>query len=123
MTERLVISLILVIIGFAAYHLFVQSHKSRVASAAGQPRLLYFRSDRCAPCTAQSRYLEQLPVHVQQQVTIQKIDADQEREVAARYHVFTLPTTLLLDRTGSVRHINYGLTDVGKLTRQLENVL
>ena len=40
-------------------------------------------------------------------------------ETAARYHVFTLPTTILHDANGHIRQVNYGLTDERKLNRQL----
>ena len=124
MIERLLLSLLLITAAFVAYQLFVQRHRSRVeAGPAGEPRLLYFRSSQCPPCVTQARYLEQLPSQVRDRVAIQKIDADRESDAAARYGVFTLPTTLLLDREGSIRHINYGLTDARKLARQLESIL
>ena len=42
-----------------------------------------------------------------------------EQAKAERYGVFTLPTTLIVDPKGTVRHANYGLADSRKLANQL----
>ncbi|MFW6069110.1 MAG: thioredoxin family protein [Chloroflexota bacterium] len=131
MFERILISLALIILLLVAYGLFQARHRVRVQKAVrrqvtlamGQPSLLYFWSDDCAPCVTQAQFLQQLPEQVREQVRVEKIDAEKEREMAATYGVFTLPTTMLVDGQGSVRHVNYGLTDVRKLTGQLESIL
>lgn len=131
MFERILISLALIILLLAAYGLFQARHRVRAQKAVrrqpimanGQPSLLYFWSDDCAPCVTQAQFLRQLPEQVREQVRVEKIDAEKEPEMAAIYGVFTLPTTMLVDGQGSVRHVNYGLTDVRKLTGQLENIL
>lgn len=87
-----------------------------------QPMLLYFRSDQCAPCVTQARYLEQLEQSWNGRVTIQKIDTDAQPEKAHQYGVFTLPTTILVDNVGQIRQINYGLTNVQKLSQQLSTL-
>jgi thioredoxin-like negative regulator of GroEL len=85
--------------------------------------LLYFRSDACSPCVAQGRYLGIIEERFQPAVAFRKVEADAEQEVAARYGVFTLPTILILDSSGAVRHANYGLTDPQRLAYQLEKML
>ena len=86
------------------------------------PTLLYFRSDSCAPCVTQASYLQALEQQIGGQVSIQKIDADMEPNVASLFGIFTLPTTLIIDKGGEVRHINYGLTAATKLAQQLESI-
>lgn len=128
MLERLLIAATLIVLGLLAYRLFAQWHRSRASHAAlaqddrsdTTPAILYFRSDHCAPCTTQARFLEQLAAQYGPRVTIQKIDADREPETAGRYGIFTIPTTLVLDETGNVRHANYGLADTRKLTAQVQ---
>jgi thioredoxin-like negative regulator of GroEL len=126
MIERFLIAVVAAGLCFAAFALLRQSHLRR-ASANGSrgeaPTLLYFRSARCAPCVTQSRLLAQLPAQVTGRVAIKEVDTGEQPDVASRYGVFTVPTTLLIDRDGVVRHINYGLADAGKLTRQVESVL
>lgn len=90
---------------------------------AGRPAVLYFCSDHCAPCAAQWRFLEQVQAQFGDGLAIEKIDADLEPEKTERFGVFTLPTTLLMDARGVVRHANYGLADARKLGAQVQGLL
>jgi thiol-disulfide isomerase/thioredoxin len=119
MLERLALVLVLAAAGGAAYALLRQLHLRRMPSvAAAGPTLLYFRGDSCAVCPAQGRYVDQLAAQ-RADLTIERIDAERDPATAARYRVFSLPTTVLIDGRGQVRHVNYGLTDAHKLSRQL----
>ncbi len=120
MLERIALVLVLTAAGVAAYVLLRQLHMRRMqpAPAAGRPMLLYFRSDTCAVCPAQGHYVDEVAAQWGD-VTIERVDAARDPDTAARYRVFTLPTTVLLDGRGQVRHVNYGLTDTDKLGRQL----
>ncbi len=122
MFERLLIIFVLMALGWGAYAVFKAVHMrrlGRVTAVPNQPTLLYFRSDNCAPCVTQSRYLEQVQQRWNGRLAIQKIDTDTEPEKARQYGVFTLPTTILVDAVGQIRQVNYGLTNVQKLYQQL----
>ncbi len=125
MIERLLILLALTALSSGAYiglkHLHMR-RMERITAVSNHPTLLYFRSDNCSPCMTQARYLEQVAQNWNGRLAIQKIDADAEPDTAQKYGVFTLPTTILIDTMGKVRQINYGLTNVQKLSQQL-NVL
>jgi thiol-disulfide isomerase/thioredoxin len=123
MLDRLALVLVLAAAGVAAYALFRQLHMRRMqpAAAAGRPTLLYFRSDSCAVCPTQGRYVDQLAAQWDE-LTIERIDAERDPDTAARYRVFSLPTTVLIDGRGQVQHVNYGLTDAHKLGRQLASL-
>ena len=120
MLERLILVLVLSALAAGIYVLLRQRHLRRMmpATAAGRPTLLYFRSDSCAVCPTQGRYVDQLTAQWAD-LTIERIDAERDPDTAARYRVFSLPTTVLIDGRGQVRHVNYGLTDAHKLGRQL----
>jgi uncharacterized repeat protein (TIGR03833 family) len=125
MADRLVMALIVMAAGFGAYWLFQAWHRSRASSAfepTGKATVLYFRSDTCVPCLTQSRFLDQVRGQFGDRVAIEKIDADAERERADRFGVFTVPTTLVIDPAGKVRHANYGLVEPGKLATQLREI-
>ncbi len=125
MADRLLISLIVVAAGLGLYLLFQRWQQVRAASVfepTGKPTVLYFRSDTCVPCATQARFLEQVRRQFGDRVDIQKIDADVDRERADRFGVFTLPTTLVIDGAGKVRHANYGLAEPAKLAAQLQEM-
>ncbi len=125
MFERLVIAAAIALLGagaFAAFRHFHLRRASKAAPATGRPVLLYFRSDTCAPCAAQARYIQQLQVAYGERILVQTVDADKDHATAQQYGVFTLPTTLVVDGTGTVRHANYGLADTRKLAAQVLSI-
>jgi thiol-disulfide isomerase/thioredoxin len=120
--ERFLVIILLSLAGVGAFQLMRLAHVrrlGRVSVTAGRPRLLYFRSDHCAACPTQARYLEQVTAAWQDALDLEWIDTDAEPEKAAQFGVFSLPTTIVVDGAGAVRQINYGLTSAGKLSAQL----
>jgi thiol-disulfide isomerase/thioredoxin len=126
MIERLGILLAMSLAAVGAYYALRALHVSRIrahAPAAGLPALLYFRSDGCAACPAQSRAIDHLAAEWDGRLRVERIDAEREPETAARYGVFTLPTTIWLDGHGHVRQINYGLARADKLSQQAATLI
>ena len=126
MIERVALLLTLSLAAVAVYYLLRATHVRRMppaASLVAQPALLYFRADSCAVCPTQGRIVDQVTLHWDDHLRVETIDAEREPETAARYRVFTLPTTILRDSDGRVRHINYGLADERKLARQLSELV
>ena len=126
MIERVLITTLLILFGTTAYATFKRRHV-RVfgdleTAVTATPTILYFASESCAACPSQARYLDQLVSLWQDRLVIQKIDTEVEPETAAKYGVFTLPTTILIDQQGDVREINYGLTHTHKLTQQVASL-
>jgi thiol-disulfide isomerase/thioredoxin len=122
MIERVILVLALSAATVAAYYALRSLYLRRMPPAvegAGTPALLYFRSDSCAACPAQGRIIDQLAAQWPGRLRVERVDAERDPEMAARYSVFTLPTTVLIDGDGRVRHVNYGLADANKLGRQL----
>ena len=84
-------------------------------SGEDQPYILYFTGDSCTVCkTHQEPALARLG-----DVRIDRVDAVAERELADRFHVYTLPTTVVLAADGRAVHVNYGYAPAPKLQRQL----
>jgi thioredoxin-like negative regulator of GroEL len=85
------------------------------AAPASEPYILYFTGDGCTVCrTHQEPALAKLDG-----VRIDKVDAIAERTLADRFHVYTLPTTVVLSSDGRALHVNYGYAPAPKLERQL----
>ena len=82
-----------------------------------RPRVLYFRSDTCISCETQTRLFETLDDSILE--LVQKVDVDRDRDLADAYNVLTLPTILVIDTEGQVRHINYGVVAPRRLQTQL----
>jgi len=82
---------------------------------AAQPYILYFTGDSCTVCkTHQEPALARLG-----DVRVDRVDAVVEREMADRFHVYTLPTTVVMAADGRALNVNYGYAPAPKLQRQL----
>jgi thioredoxin-like negative regulator of GroEL len=85
------------------------------AAPASQPYILYFTGEGCTVCrTHQDPALAKLG-----SVRIDKVDAIADRPLADRFHVYTLPTTVVMSADGRALHVNYGYAPAPKLQRQL----
>jgi len=85
------------------------------AQPSSEPYILYFTGDSCTVCkTHQEPALARLG-----SVRIDKVDAVAERELADRFSVYTLPTTVVMSAEGTALHVNYGYAPAPKLERQL----
>jgi thiol-disulfide isomerase/thioredoxin len=131
MLTRLWIALGLFIVAGFAFFLFSLYQRRQATSAfraggdpagdeTGQPRVLYFRSESCTSCETQSRLLAKLDDTTR--ALIRPVDVDRERELAAAYNILTLPTILVVDGEGEVRHINYGVIPPTRLEAQLADL-
>lgn len=85
------------------------------AEEAGDPYIVYFTGDSCTVCkTHQEPALAKLGG-----VRVDRVDAVEDRELADRFHVYTLPTTVVMGSDGRALHVNYGYAPAPKLERQL----
>jgi len=85
------------------------------AGKSNLPYILYFTGDSCTVCrTHQEPALARLG-----DVRVDKVDAIAERTLADRFHVYTLPTTVVMAADGQPLHVNYGYAPAPKLERQL----
>jgi thiol-disulfide isomerase/thioredoxin len=80
-----------------------------------EPYILYFTGENCSVCrTHQEPALAKLAG-----VRIDKVDAIAERELADRFQVYMLPTTVVMSGEGKSLNVNYGYAPATKLERQL----
>ena len=92
-----------------------RSALAATGAPAAEPYILYFTGDGCTVCrTHQEPALAKLA-----SVRVDKVDAIAERDLAERFHVYTLPTTVVMSPAGNALHVNYGYAPAPKLERQL----
>ena len=86
-----------------------------VAAPAAEPYVLYFTGESCTVCkTHQEPALARLGG-----VRVDRVDAVEDRTLADQFHVYTLPTTVVMSAEGRALHVNYGYAPASKLERQL----
>ena len=78
------------------------------------PHILYFTTEQCSTCR-----LRQEPALEKVDAPIRRIDAIAERELADRFAIFTVPSTVVVGANGVAANVNYGFTGADKLRKQL----
>ena len=110
----------IVVLAAAGFELYRSRRARRLTVGATGPRstepyIIYFTGDSCTVCkTHQEPALSRLG-----DVRIDKVDAVADRTLADRFHVYTLPTTVVVAPDGRALHVNYGYAAAPKLERQL----
>ena len=130
MFERIVISMVLMGVGIAAYQLVLRTQQrwaavgSKREARTGRSTLLVFTSPTCAPCKLQQLpIVERLMADWRDKVDVEVVDVSERPEVASRYGVWAVPTTIVLDAQRNVIAINQGVAGECKLSEQLEKTL
>lgn len=86
------------------------------APPANRPYILYFTTTACSICkTHQEPALRRLGAGVD----VRRVDALAEPELARRFDVITVPTTVVVGSDGSPAHVNYGFASAQRLETQL----
>ncbi|HTI13514.1 MAG TPA: thioredoxin family protein [Dictyobacter sp.] len=87
-------------------------------------RILAFSSEDCTPC---HRLQHPALLRVQnmrgESVSVTEIDAPASPELAQRYQVLTVPTTVVLDADGKAHAVNYGFANAHRLLEQVDAIL
>ena len=87
-------------------------------------RILAFSSETCRPCyTLQRPALEAISAQHGDLVAINWIDAPTSPDLTERYHVLTVPTTVVLNAENQVQAINYGFAPSSRLGEQINAIL
>lgn len=87
--------------------------------------IVYFWSDGCPVCKGTQRPILEgiLAEYGKERLTLTAYNIDEAPDVAKEWGVRTLPTTFLLDSTGTIRRVNNGLVVPGSLRKQLEPMI
>ena len=90
------------------------------SGGAVQPAVLYFTGAACTIChTAQTPALARLADDLGGSAVIHEVDVADKPDLARRYRVMSLPTTVVLAADGTVAAVNVGFASADRIREQL----
>ncbi len=126
---RILAAFLIILLGWGAFRLLnyvlLWRGKKNLAPIKsfrrGAPAILYFTTPGCLPCKITQRpALESLMKITAGQVQLIEVDTIEQAELAQRWGVMSVPTTIVIDSRGKPRQVNHGVAGLEKLLVQLE---
>ena len=106
----------------AKTRILTQTSFSREVLETGQPVLVDFYADWCAPCHRLAPTIEELAADFEGRVTVAKLNVDEAPDLAAEYRVRSIPS-LVLFRDGSEQDRIHGVVPKASIAKRLEALL
>lgn len=95
---------------------------AKEAIESGKPVVIDFWATWCGPCIKLGPVVEELAEKYDGQVTIGKLNIDDNNEIASAYRVRNIPTVLFF-KDGEVKERSVGLVKLSDLEDKLKSIL
>ena len=89
---------------------------------SGEPVLVDFWAEWCGPCKMNSPVLDELAETYGGKLKVAKVNVDENRATAIKYHVRSIPM-LLLFKDGQIQATQIGAVGKGQLTQMIDKAL
>jgi len=89
---------------------------------SGEPVLVDFWAEWCGPCKMISPVLDEMAETYGGKLKVAKVNVDENRATAIKYHVRSIPM-LLLFKDGQIQATQIGAVGKGQLTQMIDKAL
>ncbi len=87
-----------------------------------KPVVIDFHALWCGPCKVQSPVLKEIANELGDRIRVIKIDVDQNRGIASRYNIQSVPT-LMVFKNGEIKYKQAGVHSKSQLMDVINNLL
>lgn len=101
-------------------HLNAQEFETAIHS--GKPAVIDFFATWCGPCKMLAPTMEALAEQYADKAVVAKVDVDQQRELAIRYGIDSVPTVLIV-KDGKIAARKVGYLPMESYTEALDQLL
>ena len=105
----------------AVLNLTDDTFESEVLNSEG-PVLVDFWAEWCQPCKMLSPTMDEIADEYAGRAKVGKMNIDDHRQVASQFNIMSIPTVLLF-QGGELKNTFVGLSDKGKFTGALDELL
>ena len=89
---------------------------------SSEPVLVDFWAEWCQPCKMLSPTMDEIADEYAGRAKVGKMNIDDHRQIAAQFNIMSIPTVLLF-QGGELKNTFVGLSDKGKFTGALDELL
>ena len=101
---------------------FTDANFEEEALKSDIPVVVDFYADWCGPCKMMSPIVDELSVQYEGKVKIGKVNTDQNRAVASKYNIMSIPTILFI-KDGQVVDTSVGALPKAALEEKINKML
>ena len=98
------------------------SNFDEIVLKSGQPVMIDFGAEWCAPCRAIAPFMEQIATEYEGKAIVAKVDIEQSPDAADKYGIRNIPTILFF-KGGELVNKQVGMTSKAALANMLNALL
>ncbi|MDD2961378.1 MAG: thioredoxin [Muribaculaceae bacterium] len=87
------------------------------------PKIIDFNATWCGPCKMMAPIIDKIEQKYAGKITVEKVDVDNNSELAKQYGIESIPTIIYIDASGKETNRTIGFLPEDELTKNIEKLI